>query len=344
MRPDVTLLFSMVLGCGFLAEGAAQPLADVFNRVKNSVAVVLTVERNVAPSPQGGLVKLPGLGSGVLISADGKMLTAAHVVQTADQIGVEFEEGKTVPARVVASEPMADVALLQLEFVPAGAVVAPLGDSGAMRVGDEVFVIGAPYGISRSLTAGHVSARHLVAGSGGISLPLELFQTDASINMGNSGGPMFNSAGEVVGVVSYILSKSGGFEGLGFAVTSNVARDLLLKERSPWTGLEMYLLSDDLAKVFNVPQPYGVLVQRVAEGSPSARIGLRGGQVRALIGELELLVGGDIILEVGGIPVAPDAYRKTQAYFLQLKPGDPVVIKVLREGKQIELKTVKILR
>jgi S1-C subfamily serine protease len=266
------------------------------------------------------------------------------VVQTADQIGVEFSEGKIIPARVIASEPMADVALLQLEFTPSDAVVVKLGDSDAMRVGDEVFVIGAPYGISRSLTAGHISARHVVKGSGGIGLPLELFQTDASINSGNSGGPMFNVAGEVVGIVSYILSQSGGFEGLGFAVTSNVAQKVLLGEKSPWTGMEAYLLSDDLAKIFNVPQPYGVLVQRIAEGSPAARIGLRGGKFRAKIGDEELLVGGDIILEVGGIPVAPDAYKKTQAYFLQLQPGDEIVVKVLREGKVMDLKTYKIRR
>lgn len=129
-----------------------------------------------------------------------------------------------------------------------------------------MFVIGAPYGISRSLTAGHISARHVAKGSGGIEWPLELFQTDASINSGNSGGPMFNMSGEVVGIVSYILTKSGGFGGLGFAATSNVVRRLLLAEKSPWTGVEAYLLSDNLARFFNVPQPYGVPVQRVADG------------------------------------------------------------------------------
>ncbi len=335
------MMIVILLISGYWVEASAQQLREAFARVKDSVAVVGTVEKDIAGSSQGGPLTSFGMGSGVLISADGKMFTAAHAVQTADRIGVQFEEGQVIPARVIASEPLADVALLQLEFTPPNAVVAKIGDSDAVQVGDEIFVIGAPLGMHRSLSAGHISARFVPKGSGGIDVPIDLFQTDASINAGNSGGPMFTTTGEVVGIVSYILSRSGGFEGLGFAATSNVARRLLLMEKSPWTGMESYLLSDQAAKILNVPQPYGVLVQRIAEGSPAARIGLRAGSLRAKIGEEELILGGDIILEVGGIPVAPEAYKKTQNYLLGLEPDTEFVVKALREGQVITLKACK---
>ena len=176
--------------------------------------IVRTIERTSSPTPDDGLLGASGIGSGVLISPDGKVLTAAHVVQTADRVAVEFANGMSVPARVIASEVRADVALLQLQRVPPGAVAARLADSDSVQVGDDVFIIGAPYGLGHSLSVGHVSGRHdmrrIVRG-----VPVEVLQTDAAVNMGNSGGPMFNTNGGVVGIVSQILSQSGGFEGIG---------------------------------------------------------------------------------------------------------------------------------
>jgi serine protease Do len=138
----------------------AQPqLRKLFSESNSSVVVIKTIERKVTPVAQSGLVSLPGLGSGVLITTDGKVLTAAHVVQAADYVGVEFAGGQSVPAHVIASYPLADVALLQIERVPSGVVPARLGDSDKMEVGDDVFIIGAPYGLDHSLTVGHVSAR-----------------------------------------------------------------------------------------------------------------------------------------------------------------------------------------
>ena len=154
----------------------------------------------------------------MLISKDGKVLTAAHVVQTADTVSVEFPNGEIVKAKVVSSEPPADIALLQLERVPASAVVAKLGDSDQVGVADQIFVVGAPYGISHTLTVGHISARRTPGGEQSELGLAEFFQTDAAVNQGNFGGPMFNMNGEVIGIVSHILSQSGGFEGLGFAV------------------------------------------------------------------------------------------------------------------------------
>jgi S1-C subfamily serine protease len=301
------------------------------------VVVVRTTERDVG-SQERGTVRVLGVGSGVFISAEGYALTAAHLVQTADEIVVEFMTGEMVQARVVASEPQADASLLRLEGVPPGARPATLGDSDAVEVGDQVFIVGAPYGIGHTLTVGHISARHKPnTVYSGMALA-EFFQTDAAINQGNSGGPMFNMAGEVIGIVSHIISKSGGFEGLGFVVTSNMARRLLLEQKSFWSGMDGYVLSGDLAKAFNVPQPVGLLVQRVAEGSPAAVMGLRAGTMKAMIDGRAITVGGDIILQVQGVPISDSSsYEKIQERLSQLHPGAEVTITVLREGLQMEL-------
>jgi S1-C subfamily serine protease len=206
-----------------------------------------------------------------------------------------------------------------------------------VEVGDEVFVVGNPYGLSHTLTAGHISARHkLNRISSGFQVG-EVFQTDAAINQGNSGGPMFNMAGEVIGIASSILTKSGGFEGLGFVVTSNTAKRLLLEQPSFWFGLDGIVLEDKLAAVFNLPQPMGFLVQQVAENSPAARLGVQPGGIKSQIGLNEMLLGADIILEVVGIQVREDCYQSIQSRLSQMKPGHIITVKVLRAGRILQL-------
>ena len=346
-KPSCIMMTIVVLACLILpalAETRTETLSQTFKRVDGSVVVVLTRERDVAPLPQGTPVSVAGLGSGVLIDADGKILTAAHVVQTADAIAVEFANGDRIKAAVISSEPAADVALLQLERPPGRrATVAELGDSDAVEVGDQVFVVGAPRGITHTLTVGHISARRKPNSTfGGLSLA-EFFQTDAAINQGNSGGPMFNLKGQVIGIVSHIITQSGGSEGLGFAVTSNMARQLTLEEKSMWNGLEGYLLQGEMAQVFNLPPPgVGLLVQRVAEGSPAARIGLKPGTLRATIGDEDLIVGGDVILSVQGISLGtPGNYDTIRRVMSESRPGDKVTVTVLRKGETLELTGIR---
>jgi len=321
-----------------MAEGA-KSLRDAFKRVDPSVVVVGTNSHQVVTGPKMQLTTMPGLGSGVLISADGKVVTAAHVVQTADEIKVEFKNGEFVPAKVLTSDPAADVALLQLERVPAGAVVAKFGDSDEAEVGDEVFVVGAPVGMGHTLTVGHISARRKPNTMYGGLSRAEFFQTDTAINQGNSGGPMFNMAGEVIGIVSHIISKSGGFEGLGFVVTSNLARRLLLDQHPFWSGVESFMLSGDLARVFNLPQSAGLLVQRVASNSPAAQLGLRPGTLTAVIEGEPMIVGGDIILEAQGVTIIADSasYLVIRDRLSRLRPGDAFTVVVLRNGRKEEL-------
>jgi len=316
----------------------AQQLADLFRKVSPSVVLVRTLERGMSPNPAVGLTTIPGLGSGVLISADGKIMTAAHVVQAADRVAVQFVDGKLYPAHVVGSSLRADVALLQLDQFPVALSPAPVANSDSLEVGDQIIVVGAPYGLDHSLTVGHVSGRILpgVIVSGG---PMEMIQTDAAINMGNSGGPMFNLKGEVVGIVSRIMTQSGGFEGVGFAISSKVASRVLLTTKSFWTGIDGVLLQDTLAAIFNVPQPAGFLVQQVAARSPAAQLGLQAGTIRARIGSEDMLVGGDIVLGVGGIAIAPNGSSLDQivSHLNTLRAGDTLRVSVLRAGKVVRL-------
>ena len=213
-----------------------------------------------------------------------------------------------------------------------------LGDSGKVEVGDQIFIVGAPYGLSHTLTVGHLSARHQPNTIYSELAGAEFLQTDAAINEGNSGGPMFNLTGEVIGIVSHIISKSGGFEGLGFVVSANMVRTLLFEQRSFWSGMQGFVLRDQLAKIFNVPQSTAVLVQRVAAGSPAERTGLRPGTRKATIDGQTFLVGGDIILSVGGIQVGePGSRERIITMRQQLVPGSPLTIVVLRDGRRVEL-------
>jgi S1-C subfamily serine protease len=331
-----TVLCMLAGVAAMTAPACAQDLSQIFRAVNASVVVVRTSEREV--SAEGQLAKVGEVGSGVLISSDGKVMTAAHVVHLADRIVVEFLGGERVDARILASETDADVALLQLERVPTGARVATLGDSDRVQIGEPVFIIGAPYGIGHTLSAGHISGRHKPDTVYHDLAKAEFLQTDAAINQGNSGGPMFNMQGHVIGLVSHIISKSGGFEGLGFVVTTNMARRMLLDARSFWTGMSALLLTGNLARVLNLPQPNGLLVQRVADGSAAAVIGIRGGTTKATIGGTDVILGGDIILESVGIPLVDEASRqKVRDALGRLKAGDPINVKVLREGRVVEL-------
>ena len=342
MKTQILAIVILALGsfCASTAEG--QALREVFKRVNSSVVVINTI-KDVIGSPQNERVSVAELGSGVLISKDGEIMTAAHLVQTADTIFVQFSSQDLLTAKVIASEPVADVALLKLnEPPPSGAVVAKLGDSDKTEVGDQVFIVGAPHGISRTLTVGYISGRRQSNFMySGLSLG-EFFQTDAAINQGNSGGPMFNMAGEIVGIVSAIVSNSGGSEGLGFVATSNMARQLLLERRSFWSGVAGYFITNKVAKVLNVPPPgAGMLVQYVAKNSPAAQMGLRGGTTKATFEGENVVLGGDVILAVQGIPWSVKNYEKIQEVVGRLNPGDLVRVKILRSGEQLELSARK---
>ena len=317
----------------------AQQLRDAFRKVSQSVVVVRTKRVEVAPSADEPMSIVDGLGSGVLISNDGRVLTAAHVVQTADVASVEFANGEQIVARVIGSDVQTDVALLQLKQMPKGIAPAPLGDSDKVEVGDQIFVVGAPYGLGQTLTAGHVSGRHQLDKRAENSMAVEFLQTDAAVNSGNSGSPVFSTDGEVIGIVSSIMSQSGGSEGLAFATTSNTARRFLLERKPFWSGVDGLLITGELAKALYLPQPAGMLVQRVAEGSIASQLGIQPGTLRANIQGANLLLGGDVILSVNGIQITEnDRSREPILNSIgTLKPGDTLVVTVFRQGQVVKL-------
>ncbi|MFC1488362.1 S1C family serine protease [Thermodesulfobacteriota bacterium] len=322
-----------------LSEAEAISLKNVFQQVNPAVVVVYTHEdSNFRVTPNTPIIK-GNIGSGIVISKDGLVMTAAHVVQFADEVSVHFLDETQVMAKVVSSAQQADVALLKLNEVPDNLHVAKFGNSDSVSIGDELFVVGAPYGLGHTLTVGHLSGRKMSIGVCNQLTPIEFLQTDAAINLGNSGGPMFNMNGELIGIVSHILSRSGGSEGLGFATSINTAKELLMNQESFWIGLEAYLVTDELAKALNVPQKAGLLIQRVANDSPGYKLGLRPGRIPVQIGREKFFIGGDIILEVQGMPISTNVeetceIRDTMG---RIKHGKRVDFKVLRGGEIINL-------
>jgi len=316
---------------------AAETLGEAYRRINPSVVVIRAKGSEVT---EEGVSRFREIGSGVLISADGKVATAAHVVHTMEEVAVEFLGEDPAPARVIASEPRADISILQVSVVPRDAVVAKLTDSDPVRVGDTIFIIGAPYGLAHSLSAGIISARW-EPDTVNRDFPLaEFFQTDAVINTGNSGGPMFTRAGELIGIVSHNITKSGGSEGLGFVVTSNTVRKLLLEQHRRWYGLDLMLVTGGMAEALKVPQPGGFLVKQVVKESLAGQIGLRGGNRIGIVEGQHLVVGGDIILAVQYMTVASNEdMAKVLKTLEKIKPGDELRVKILRDEKVEELIT-----
>ena len=321
----------------------AQDLADLYEKVNPAVVVILTEEKemvNLGNTTKA--VTSSGLGSGFLIS-DKQIITAAHVVQVAEKLVVEFLDGEKIPANVISSYGTADIALVELLWPRKNAVTVKLGDSDQAKIGSKVFVVGAPFGLGHSFSSGYVSGFKRNLQDKNPFTKSEYIQTDAAINTGNSGGPMFNMKGEVIGVVSNILTKSGGFEGIGFATTSNLTKKLLLEKKPFWSGTEMIPITGKMAEIFNLPQKTGFLVQKVVMSSPLGIIGVKAGDVEMNIGGVKLWVGGDIILSFFGIKVeeSDEALLKIANYMEQRSANDPMQVTVLRAGKVITLGRMK---
>ncbi len=322
----------------------ARDYSKIFEKVDPSVVVIHASQSQTLTSTKGRVNNTSGsLGSGVVISAEGHLLTAAHVVHTADDLVVELVDGSKYSARILSSIVMADLALLQIIDPPEDLNVASLGDSDKIKIGAEVFIIGSPYGLEHTLTSGNISHRRLSLDKLMFN-QVEFLQTDAAINQGNSGGPMFNNKGEVIGIVSYIQSQSGGSEGLGFAVAINNAKRLLLAEPGLWWGLRFIPLKENALRALNVPEYLqGFLVQNVAKNSLASKFRLNSGTIPIKIEGQELVLGGDIVVEIGGQGLYQTAkgYNRIQKYLTSVKEGELMTITVYRGGKKIILKTNK---
>jgi len=274
-----------------------QNTAQLYASVLPSVVTIFTRSQTAT---NDGLQESGGLGSGVLVSGDCHILTAAHVVAGNSEIMVKTLDGKMRKATVLFSEDNSDIALLKLDVPDPTLLHATLGDSDALAVGQNIYAIGSPYGMENSFSSGIISAFRGFDKIYDGTVKVEFIQTDAAINSGNSGGPLFNSKGEVIGIASSILTVSGGFQGIGMAVTINTAKDLLAFEDRPWVGVDGVLLQkEEFAQVFNTLIDGGILIQSIAKGSPADKAGLKAGYIKTTIGGREILLGGDIITSIG---------------------------------------------
>ncbi len=263
------------------------------------------------------------LGSAVIMSKDGYLLTNNHVTAGAEQIVVALKDGRETYARVIGSDPETDLAVLKIDLPDLPAIT--LGHSDSVQIGDVVLAIGNPYGVGQTVTMGIVSAtgRNQL----GINTYEDFIQTDAAINPGNSGGALVDARGNLLGINTAIFSRSGGSQGIGFAIPVKLAMSVMNsivehgKVVRGWLGIEVQALTAELAESFGLPERSGVLVAGVFRDGPAAKVGL---------------LPGDVILEIAG-EAAHDG-RISMNQVARMKPGEKMSLKVLRENKQLTFK------
>lgn len=317
-----------------LLTAAAVPLEDLVPKVDASVVTIRVGVRTQSQSEtQVSMTVSLGTGSGVVVLPQGYIVTAAHVVEDAEAIEVQWKDGFKSEATIVTLSRSEDLALLKVAAMPDKAVVAKVGDSRLLKPGQRLFAIGAPYGLEHSVSAGVVSAlRENV--QRGLS-PRNLVQTDVAINQGNSGGPLFNEAGEVVGIASFMLSSTGGSVGLNFAVPSATLRARLFEQALPWVGVSLRYIPRDVAQIFNWPVESGFLVEKIRPGSAADTGGLKAGQVPSSVGGNEVILGGDLITRVNGVETL--STEKVAQALRAMKAGDVIHYDVLRGGQSMKV-------
>jgi S1-C subfamily serine protease len=289
-----------------------------------------------------------GLGSGFVLDKSGHVVTNYHVVEGGDAIEVSFSNQDTLDATLVGVDPSTDLAVLKVDAGARALTPLPLGDSEAVEVGDPVVAIGNPFGLERTVTAGIVSAlQRRVTAPNGFAID-HVIQTDAPINSGNSGGPLINAHGEVIGVNSQIETGGGsGNVGIGFAVPSNTVKSVVGQVLATGTVEHAYLgvgvrdVTPELARQFGLPVDAGVLVERVDSGTGAARAGLRAGSEDVVVGGESYRMGGDVIVAVDGRRISGgDELRQVIA---AAKPGDTLKLRLYR-GQDEQTVTVTLGR
>lgn len=310
---------------------------DVFQKVHPSVVNIAATTLSYNFWMQ--IVPSVGQGSGFIIDRRGYILTNNHVVENAQKIIVTLADGQKLSAMLVGRDVISDLAVIK---IPEENVddVAALGDSDRLKVGQKAIAIGNPFGLGHTLTTGIVSAlNRSIITSDNIRID-NLIQTDTAINPGNSGGPLLNSSGEVIGINTVIYSLSGGYEGIGFAIpinkAKNMATELIATGRvaRPWLGIEQINISE-LSGYLDFGVDKGILIVQTVPGSPAYDAGLRGGNRTVIIGRYRLPVGGDIITAIDNDPISNDV--DLDQALGKKKVGDIVKVKVYRNGNLLEI-------
>jgi S1-C subfamily serine protease len=317
-------------------DGEEQNNISVYKR--NIPAVVNVTSRAVTFDFFYGLVPQEGQGSGFVIDKEGHILTNYHVIADARQVEVTMHNRKKFKATVVGTDPSHDLAVIQIKA--SDLVPAVLGDSRNLQVGQKVYAIGNPFGLAGTMTRGIVSSIRPVREPNGATID-EAIQTDAAINPGNSGGPLMNWHGEVIGINTMILSNVGQNAGIGFAIPINTAKavlnDLMTlgRVRRPALGVRTVPVSPELADEIGLPVDYGLLVIGVVPGSSADQAGLKAGTERAYLGNIPIMLGGDLIVAIDGEKIQ-DQDDLTQT-MNNHRAGDSVKVTIYRGKKKVDV-------
>ena len=321
MRIKPVLFAFFIASLGFSGEAGAQfpSFADLAEKLTPSVVNISSFSQSETENSEGNTPLSESLGSGFIIDGNGYIITNNHVVDKAESISITLSDNTKTEARVIGKDPKTDLALIKIETKrPLNAV--KFGDSDKIRVGDWVLAIGNPFGLGSSITAGIVSAKSRDIESG----PYDSFiQTDASINQGNSGGPMFNLQGEVIGISSAIFSTTGASQGVGFAIPANLAGWVIcqLKEhgevRRGWIGIKIQPNTPEIADSLGISANQGVVVSGITEQGPAQKAGLQ---------------AGDIVLSFNRQPI--DNTKNLSRLIAETKIGTPAPIEIWRSGQK----------
>ena len=317
-------------------DGEEQNNISVYRR--NIPSVVNVTSRAMTFDFFYGLVPQEGQGSGFVIDKEGHILTNYHVIADARQVEVTMHNRKKYKATVVGTDPSHDLAVIQIKA--SDLVPAVLGDSHNLQVGQKVYAIGNPFGLAGTMTRGIVSSIRPVRKPNGATID-EAIQTDAAINPGNSGGPLMNWHGEVIGINTMILSNVGQNAGIGFAIPINTAKavlnDLMTlgRVRRPALGVRTVPVNPELADEIGLPVDYGLLVIGVVQGSAADQAGLRAGTERAYLGNIPIMLGGDLIVAIDGEKIQ-DQDDLTQT-MNNHRAGDSVKVTIYRGKKKMDV-------
>ena len=363
LRSHVALVAAATLGGG-VAVGAVALLGGLEGDTTVVTETAAPSPRQSAPSPTGamtineiyeraapGVVQITSttgsaggtseaLGSGFVLDKAGHIVTNYHVVQGANQIRVSFSNQDTVEASLVGNDPSTDLAVLQVDTSASGLTPLPLGDSDRVEVGDQVVAIGNPFGLDRTATSGIVSAlQRLITAPNQFTID-HVIQTDAPINHGNSGGPLLNDRGQVIGVNTQIETGgvSSGNVGIGFAVPSNTVKDVDAqimrtgRVDHAYLGISGQAVSSDVAQTYNLPVEKGVLVESVTSGSGADKAGLQGGKTQVVVAGETYVLGGDIIVAFDGEQIS--SIEQLRDAIAAHKPGDKIKLVIQRDAKR----------
>jgi S1-C subfamily serine protease len=317
-------------------DGEEQNNISVYR--KNIPSVVNVTSRAMSFDFFYGMVPQEGQGSGFVIDKDGHILTNYHVIADARQVEVTMHNRKKYKATVVGTDPAHDLAVIQIkapDLVP-----SVLGDSRNLQVGQKVYAIGNPFGLAGTMTRGIVSSIRPVREPNGATID-DAIQTDAAINPGNSGGPLMNWHGEVIGINTMILSNVGQNAGIGFAIPINTAKavlnDLMTlgRVRRPALGVRTIPISAELADEMGLPVDYGVLIVQVTPGGSADLAGLRGGTERAYLGNIPIMLGGDLIVAIDGEKVEDE--QDLAQMMNNHRAGDTVKMTIYRNKKKLDV-------